>query len=828
MRILPRHRFASKEARIEGALDGFDGRRVHGWAFDPAAPSRRLVVEIVVAGRATAVVADESRPDLAAAGKGDGLHGFSLILDDPIHPASIVVARLAATGQDLAGSPLDTDPVALLSGPAGRPALDILQAEAARATIAAGRVGAAAQSPARQKGYETRARVATLLAPTHPDIDPEGLVTNVVTFVLHRHRMAERLPIGRDLHDRLAILSWYLTDYAPSGPRLRPLSAAQLAFLNQPAPVFGTGRETSIAAYNLMRTEPSRPTSEPPAPGDASAADPFEALVRWIGRAAELAPGGELITPPQVDALTSVPLHEASGLLPLNVFAERLRAADARLRDLNPGRLADRAALVMCLAFRSVAEPHLVRLLPGQAIDALRRPGGPGGSTFDRLLRLAMSSPQSGQEGGRDQAAVSAAVNRRLAETAGPAPAGPSPAAEADVAPCASPDPALQDGLDPGVAVIGPLQVMSGLGQATRLSVAALEAAGLRPAVRNFKWDIPSPEEADATPKAPALLRPRHINLVQVNADTAPFVISHLDRRIYESSYNILYCFWELDRLPAWQGPSVRLFDEIWVASEFGRAIFARETDAPVTHVGMAVDVSAGLPSLDRAQYGLSATDVVFLAVFDSFSYVQRKNPLAVVRAFAEAFPAGSPEPVRLVLKTQNRTRIGDPHQIRARRELEELVADDPRIVVIDATLDYPDLMALKRAANCYVSLHRSEGFGFGMIEAMSLGVPVIATAYSGNMEFCTADNSFLVDYELVPVAPQDYAFCGPGSVWAEPSIASAAAAMRRVLSDPGEAARRAEAAARDAKGKFSPAAIGRRYRERLQAICEATGLRLS
>ncbi len=110
----------------------------------------------------------------------------------------------------------------------------------------------------------------------------------------------------------------------------------------------------------------------------------------------------------------------------------------------------------------------------------------------------------------------------------------------------------------------------------------------------------------------------------------------------------------------------------------------------------------------------------------------------------------------------------------------------------------------MKLACDCYVSLHRAEGFGFGMLEAMQLGRPVIATAYSGNMEFCTPDNCYLVDYDLVAVERGEYPGVERGSVWADPKIASAAAAMREALYNRDETARRGKCAAQYVKKNFS------------------------
>ena len=256
--------------------------------------------------------------------------------------------------------------------------------------------------------------------------------------------------------------------------------------------------------------------------------------------------------------------------------------------------------------------------------------------------------------------------------------------------------------------------------------------------------------------------------------------------------------------------------DEIWVSSRYVQEIYATQTNKPVVNVGMAVeDLPPHLtPHTDLCQEGV----FTFLTTFDSFSFAERKNPLAAVRAFQAAFDKNNRE-VSLIVKTWNRRRVSNAFQIGVWRLLDELIQDDPRIRVIDEAFTYEQIISLKLACDCYVSLHRAEGFGFGMLEAMQLGRAVIATAYSGNMDFCTDENCFLVDYDLVAVGYDEYLNVERGSLWADPKISSAAAAMREVFYNRDEAARRGMRAAQCVKNNFSIDAIARRYSERLQSI---------
>ncbi len=143
-----------------------------------------------------------------------------------------------------------------------------------------------------------------------------------------------------------------------------------------------------------------------------------------------------------------------------------------------------------------------------------------------------------------------------------------------------------------------------------------------------------------------------------------------------------------------------------------------------------------------------------------------------------EGFPAGDRR-AALVVKTINGT-----HEPQALAALREATRDDPRIVVFDGFLEHEASVGLMMACDAFVSLHRSEGFGLGLAEAMYLGKPVIATGYSGNLDFMTPANSGLVRHRLVAVGPDDYLH-GEGQRWAEPDTGHAAELMRRLVDEP-------------------------------------------
>ena len=184
---------------------------------------------------------------------------------------------------------------------------------------------------------------------------------------------------------------------------------------------------------------------------------------------------------------------------------------------------------------------------------------------------------------------------------------------------------------------------------------------------------------------------------------------------------------------------------------------------------------------------------------------------------FQQAFP-DLPQ-ARMLVKTQNRTFVQDPVQLRIWRQVDSIAARDDRIRVIDETLSYVELLNLKVASDCYLSLHRSEGWGFGMIEAMNLRVPVVCTGYSGNLEFCSEKTSWLVGYTEELLGEDDYIFVRKGQKWAEPDVRDAARHLRSVHADVAARERKVAAAFDNIRRNFSTEAIARRYAKRLEEI---------
>lgn len=357
-----------------------------------------------------------------------------------------------------------------------------------------------------------------------------------------------------------------------------------------------------------------------------------------------------------------------------------------------------------------------------------------------------------------------------------------------------------------GVNLAGYLATESGMGEAARASIRSLEAAGVPIALNNVASRLRTNDRSytDFTDA-----NPHPFNLVHLNGDNMTAFADARGRGYFRDRYTIGYWFWELSK---WRDDWLEGFtqvDEVWVASEFTRACLAEVSPVPVVTMPLPF-VLPEAPPLTRAHFGIAEGPTVFLLTFDVSSQTERKNPLGAIRAFRRAaLPRGA---AALVLKYTNAEYDRDA----VRRFHEE--AEGLDVTMIDGYLSRPELTALMRVSDCYLSLHRGEGFGMTMGESMLLGKPVIATNYSGNVDFMTPENSYLVDYRLVPLT-RDYGPYMRGFVWAEPDVAHAAQYIREVALDGAAAAAKGRIARRDMEASRLPAHTGAGMRARLEAI---------
>jgi glycosyltransferase involved in cell wall biosynthesis len=371
--------------------------------------------------------------------------------------------------------------------------------------------------------------------------------------------------------------------------------------------------------------------------------------------------------------------------------------------------------------------------------------------------------------------------------------------------------PCIEHNKGVGVNIFAYVRGQFGLAEGARLYAKALLAEGYPVAIHDIAIVIP--HEMDDTSLDLHLREetPYDINLIFVNPDYLDEAIANIGRERLRGRYTIGCWFWELEVFPEEWLPALQHVDEIMVSTSFIEKAVKRVTEKPVWHVPLPV-CEVHDSGLTRSDFGLDNDAFVFLNSFDFNSFLVRKNPLAVIEAFRRAFADDLSE-VRLLIKSSNGHRY--PAEL---QELLNAAAADRRIIVRDDVIDRGHVQALQRCVDAYVSLHRAEGFGLGLAECMRLGKPVVATAWSGNMDFMTSDNSCLVDYQLVPVGDGEY-FQHAGQRWAEPSIVHAAEQMRRLVEDREFATKIGAQAALDICDRLSPHATAERIIRRLEVL---------
>ncbi len=366
--------------------------------------------------------------------------------------------------------------------------------------------------------------------------------------------------------------------------------------------------------------------------------------------------------------------------------------------------------------------------------------------------------------------------------------------------------PAAVRNLPLGVNVAGYLSTESGMGEAARASIKSIEAAGIPIVLTNVESKL---RKQDLTYTHFTDANPHPFNLVHLNGDNMAAFAAARGRAYFRDRYTIGYWFWELSR---WRDDWMDGFnhvDEVWVASEFTRACLEEVSPVPVHVIPLPFVVPEPSP-VGRAHFGLPENSTIFLLTFDVSSQTERKHPLGAIRAFRRAaLPRGT---ATLVLKFTN----AEYDREAVRRFNEE--AEGLNVVMLDGYMSRPELTALMHASDCYLSLHRSEGFGMTIGEAMLLGKPAIATNYSGNVDFMTDENSYLVDYRIVPLT-RDYGPYMRGYVWAEPDVAQAGRFMREVALNRAAALDKGRIARRDMLRDRVPETTSRHVRERLEAI---------
>jgi len=361
-----------------------------------------------------------------------------------------------------------------------------------------------------------------------------------------------------------------------------------------------------------------------------------------------------------------------------------------------------------------------------------------------------------------------------------------------------------------GINFCGYLRNESGLGSAARGYIRALRFLKVPVALEDL-GELSVNRSQDHSLTGFETGHPYDVNVVCVNADQHFVVMEHLGKGFFEGRYNIGIWFWELPRFPEKWHDRFPYYDEIWMGTSFTANMLAPVSPIPVVRVPpVLTQGSLGSRDNGRRRLGLSPEEVVYLFIFDFHSYFQRKNPLALIDAFRKAFAPS--DRARLIIKCVNAESDADNFAAMTAR------AQGYPISIHSGYWSAEEMRDLMAACDVYVSMHRSEGIGLTITDAMALGKPVIATAWSGNMDFMNPSNSFPVRYDLVEIK-EDIGPYAAGEMWADPSVEHAAELLRHVFENRDEARARGQTARRDIEANYSEESLAKLIEARLAVI---------
>lgn len=357
-----------------------------------------------------------------------------------------------------------------------------------------------------------------------------------------------------------------------------------------------------------------------------------------------------------------------------------------------------------------------------------------------------------------------------------------------------------------GINFAGFFDSKIGLGEAARGNHRALLAAGIPVSIYNFNKTLNDDVRESSYP----------VNIVQINPDNLPIFLSGKGAIFLKNKFNIAYWAWETSEFPDTYKPFFSFFNEIWVPSRYCMEVISKKSPIPVVCVPHCIDINNwGLeeePLSDIPELEIRKGTFIFMFSFDFNSQMFRKNPLAVIEAFRTAFGSNNPNVTLLIKISSSKYHQEDYVQF------QKQAANDNSIIIYEKTLEREAFAQLLNRCDCYISLHHSEGFGLGMAEAMALGKPVIATAYSGNMQFMNINNSFLVKYKLTEIKENKGPF-EKGSFWADPDVHHASELMKEVYSNKAKRTLVAEQGRVDILQHFSVTAVAKHIKNRLEVI---------
>jgi glycosyltransferase involved in cell wall biosynthesis len=370
---------------------------------------------------------------------------------------------------------------------------------------------------------------------------------------------------------------------------------------------------------------------------------------------------------------------------------------------------------------------------------------------------------------------------------------------------------------NPDCLIVGHPYAAIGMGAHCRGVVRSLAAAHGSLSVHDvYKITRPMPREAREFGPLLTEQFSAPVRIFCINGDEIDAVVRTIEQKhegAFSSGYNIIYPMWELPRYPQEWARHIERFDEVWSPSLHVNAALRAATQRPVFHMPIAVEPRVH-ELFDRKYFGIPESRYAMLFFFDALSYASRKNPWAAIDVFKRVLAQRPLAKLQLVLKINNSARDAQSLQ-RLKAEIEPI---RDRVTLIDKTMTEEEVKSLVRVCDSFLSLHRAEGFGLGPAEAMFFDKPVVVTAWSGNMDYMSTDNSLGVRYSLVPLGEGDYPHW-QDQVWADADLDDAAQKVLMLFENPEFGRQMGKRAGIHMRTHFSHRRQGLRYREQLRRI---------
>jgi glycosyltransferase involved in cell wall biosynthesis len=358
-----------------------------------------------------------------------------------------------------------------------------------------------------------------------------------------------------------------------------------------------------------------------------------------------------------------------------------------------------------------------------------------------------------------------------------------------------------------GINIAGYFEGEFGIGSSVRYYTEALKKSGIPFVLNNFTSHHHNSN--DTTFSEFSDQNPYPVNVIVVNADQTEVFRNSVSPNYFKGKYNIGIWAWELESFPEEFIRNTKYFDEIWAISSFVKDSISKKSPIPTVCVNTPLVLDKSKLISNKEKFGIKNNNFTFLFIFDFLSVFKRKNPLGIIKAFKQVFEDNSN--VSLIIKCiNNKESPSDFKQLK--NESSE------NIHLMTDTISKDDLLSLIASCDCYVSLHRSEGFGLTIAEAMCAGKPVIATYYGGNTDFMSEKNSFPVKYNLIKVE-ENYGAYQKGNVWANPDLKQASELMKKVYENQEYAKSIGKKAQSDIDEILSPEKIGKQISQRINEI---------